>query len=96
MASGSSGLLGGGLGPGGVMGSLGGMSSVLSGLGGAGGKGGLGAASDDVAGLQHLLEAAQRQQDGAESGTKREVPGAGGEPNAKRFCAGAGATQPQA
>ena len=55
---------------------------------------------DNLHALAHLREPRLQKTDqrtergGAESGTKREVPGAGGEPNAKRFCAGAGATQP--
>ena len=80
----------------GAMGALGGMGGVLGGLGGAAGKAALGAGGDDVAGLQHLLEAAQRQQT-EEGGNKSGAGGiAGGEPAAKRFCAGMGGSQAQA
>ncbi len=65
-----------------------GISGVLGGLGGANGKG-LAGAPDDVAGLQHLLEAAQRQQATPDDGAK----GNNGEPPAKRFCTGGPSSQ---
>ena len=79
-----------GLGGAGGLGGLGGLMGNLGALGAAGAKGALaGAAADNVAGLQHLLEAAQRQQTTESDGSKRAGPPTGAGGDAKRLRPGA-------